>query len=348
MAYGTANAAGFASGRRISLSGTTALTFVAFAMAAAAAAWICNVGAGASASIPAASSDTREPSFEARFSARSAFDPLPMNFSLRPSVQSLYSEVEVKLQEAKARLARRLQSEDWKTAFLEESAASLSMPSTQPTPSTSSIVTAVPLPKSRPVEASVELQQTASTAPPVQADNRTLFQKLADVLPTHLTLASLAPDGGLPSDGPDLTSLGYENFTAVYDISAHVVYMPNGSKLEAHSGIGALMDDPEHVSERMVGATPPTVYDLKPRERLFHGVPALRMVPVDSRATLGRSGLLAHSYMLGPNGDSNGCVSIKNYAQFLKAFQNGDIKRLVVVPSLSDTATASGKSTSQS
>jgi Protein of unknown function (DUF2778) len=349
MAYGIANADGFAPGRRISLSGTTALTLAAFVMAAGAAAWISDVGSSASASIPAASDDTREPSFEARFSARSAFDPLPMNFSLRPSVQSLYSEVEIKLQEAKAKLARKLQSEDWKTALLEEPAPSTSsIPSAQSTaPAPSSIVTTVPLPKSRPVEASVEMQSNPPSPPPaVQAESRTLFQKLADVLPTHLTLASLAPDGGLPSDGPDLTSLGYENFTAVYDISAHVVYMPNGSKLEAHSGIGALMDDPEHVSERMVGATPPTVYDLKPRERLFHGVPALRMVPVDSRATLGRSGLLAHSYMLGPNGDSNGCVSIKNYGQFLKAFENGDIKRLVVVPSLGDSATASGRSTS--
>jgi hypothetical protein len=352
MAYGIANADGFALGRRISLSGTTALTLAAFVMAAGVAAWIANVGSIASASIPAASDDTREPSFEARFSARSAFDPLPMG-SPRPLVQSFYSEVEVKLQQAKARLARKLQSEDWKTALLEQSSASL----TEPVPATSSMPaeqsvqpapsTVVPLPKSRPVEASAELQ-SSSLPPAAQADSRTLFQKLADVLPTHLTLASLAPDGGLPSDGPDLTSLGYESFTAVYDISAHVVYMPNGSKLEAHSGIGALMDDPQHVSERMVGATPPTVYDLKPRERLFHGVPALRMIPVDSRATLGRSGLLAHSYMLGPNGDSNGCVSIKNYEQFLKAFQNGEIKRLVVVPSLGGSATASGHSTSQS
>ncbi len=265
MAYGTANADRFAPGRRISLSGTTALTFAAFAMAAGAAAWIADIGSSASASIPAASADTREPSFESRFSAHSAFDPLPANFSLRPSVQSLYSEVEVKLQEAKARLARKLQSEDWKTALLEDAAPSTSsVPSAQPVLPAPSIVTTVPLPKSRPVEASAELQ-SSSPAPAVQADSRSLFQKLADVLPTHLTLASLAPDGGLPSDGPDLTSLGYESFTAVYDISAHVVYMPNGSKLEAHSGIGALMDDPEHVNERMVGATPPTVYDLKPR-----------------------------------------------------------------------------------
>ena len=103
-------------------------------------------------------------------------------------------------------------------------------------------------------------------------------------------------------DGPDLAALGYDKQTAVYDISAHAVYLPSGIRLEAHSGMGSLMDDPEHVSERMVGATPPAVYDLKPRERLFHGVAALRMTPVDASATLGRSGLLTHSFMLGPTG----------------------------------------------
>jgi hypothetical protein len=64
--------------------------------------------------------------------------------------------------------------------------------------------------------------------------------------------------------------------------------------------------------------------------------------------TLGRSGLLAHSYMLGPKGDSNGCVSIKDYGQFLRAFQNGEIKRLVVVVSLKGAVSASRRSTSQS
>jgi hypothetical protein len=123
--------------------------------------------------------------------------------------------------------------------------------------------------------------------------------------------------------------------------------MPDGSKLEAHSGMGNLMDDPAHVDKPMVGATPPTVYDLKPRERLFHGVQALRMTPVDSNATLGRVGLLVHSYMLGPNGDSNGCVSVKNYDRFLKAYQNGEVKRLVVVPSLNEKI-ASQRSSSQS
>jgi hypothetical protein len=57
------------------------------------------------------------------------------------------------------------------------------------------------------------------------------------------------------------------------------------------------------------------------------------MLPVDGNGTLARSGLLAHSYMLGANGASNGCVSIKNYEKFLEAFNSGEIKRLVVVTS---------------
>jgi hypothetical protein len=84
----------------------------------------------------------------------------------------------------------------------------------------------------------------------------------------------------------------------------------------------------------MRGATPPNVYELTPREQLFHGVQALRLIPVGSGDVYGRTGLLAHTYMLGPNGDSNGCVSFRNYNAFLQAFQNGEVKRLVVVARL--------------
>jgi hypothetical protein len=48
----------------------------------------------------------------------------------------------------------------------------------------------------------------------------------------------------------------------------------------------------------------------------------------------GRDGILAHDYLLGPNGDSNGCVSLANYPEFLNAFLVGDIDRLVVVERL--------------
>lgn len=61
------------------------------------------------------------------------------------------------------------------------------------------------------------------------------------------------------------------------------------------------------------------------------------MIPVEGD-TLGRSGLLAHGYMLGPNGDSNGCVSIRDYERFLAAFERGEIKRLVVVSNVADLA----------
>ncbi len=110
--------------------------------------------------------------------------------------------------------------------------------------------------------------------------------------------------------------------------------MPDGTRLEAHSGFGALLDDPRHVDKKNRGATPPNVYDLEPREELFHGVPALRLIPVDNAKVFGRTGLLAHTYMLGPNGDSNGCVSFRNYRAFLQAYRNHTVKRLAVVSHL--------------
>ena len=128
------------------------------------------------------------------------------------------------------------------------------------------------------------------------------------------------------------TGRRYDRSTAVYDISAHMVYLPDGTKLEAHSGLGSKLDDPRSAQIRMRGVTPPHIYDLKPREALFHGVPALRLTPVGGEeAIYGRSGLLAHTYMLGPNGDSNGCVSFRDYNAFLNAYRNQGIKRLAVV-----------------
>ena len=48
----------------------------------------------------------------------------------------------------------------------------------------------------------------------------------------------------------------------------------------------------------------------------------------------GRAGILAHSYLLGPNGQSNGCVSIRDYQEFLDAYLRGEIDRIVVVERL--------------
>jgi hypothetical protein len=122
--------------------------------------------------------------------------------------------------------------------------------------------------------------------------------------------------------------------TAVYDIAAHTVYLPNGDRLEAHSGLGDKLDDPRYVHVRMRGPTPPNVYELALREEPFHGVRAIRLNPVDDGKMFGRDGMLAHTYMLGANGQSNGCVSFRDYRKFLSAFLNGEVDRLVVVANL--------------
>ncbi len=125
--------------------------------------------------------------------------------------------------------------------------------------------------------------------------------------------------------------------TAVYDISAHTVTLPSGEVLEAHSGLGEAMDNPRFVHLRMRGSTPPGTYELTERERLFHGVRAIRLNPVGgSGAIHGRDGLLAHTYMLRQPGASNGCVSFRDYNRFLQAFLRGEVRRLVVVAGSGD------------
>ncbi|WP_375313892.1 DUF2778 domain-containing protein [Bradyrhizobium sp. A5] len=141
--------------------------------------------------------------------------------------------------------------------------------------------------------------------------------------------ASIAPREQNPMLGG---SAPYERDTAVYDITAKMVYLPDGTKLEAHSGLGSNLDDPRSSKVRMRGVTPPHIYTLKPREALFHGVPALRLTPIGGESAIyGRDGLLAHTFMLGPNGDSNGCVSFKDYYAFLDAYRNKGIRKLAVL-----------------
>ena len=208
-----------------------------------------------------------------------------------------------------------------------------------------------PLPAPRPAELRAlrppEASRTAAAAPPATrsaavagaADSRSFIEKLFGLKPSSppesaLGYASLDSTGSIaptsrfnPGLSPSPTA-----GTAVYDITARVVTLPNGERLEAHSGLGDKLDDPRFVHLRMRGATPPGTYVLTEREKLFHGVRAIRLNPVGGSAAIyGRDGILAHTYMLGPNGDSNGCVSIRNYDRFLQAYLRGEVKRLVVV-----------------
>ncbi|KQT57376.1 MULTISPECIES: tlde1 domain-containing protein [unclassified Aureimonas] len=190
---------------------------------------------------------------------------------------------------------------------------------------------AVPMPTARP------FRQAAVAEPDLRKRSRA---------PAGL-LAYARPDAGAlddePAMGPERTrplSPAIGAGTAVYDISASTVYLPNGERLEAHSGLGSLRDDVRYVHVKNRGPTPPHTYNLTMRESLFHGVAAIRLTPIGGERKIhNRNGLLAHTYMLGPRGDSNGCVSFKDYKRFLAAFKRGEIRKLVVVPSYKNPGT---------
>ncbi|MGX4772200.1 DUF2778 domain-containing protein [Bradyrhizobium guangdongense] len=310
------------------------LSMAAIALALGAAAWVADIGDSTplvSAALPPANA----PSFEDRFASLSG-NPSARDLGLRTMERSALNAVQLKLRDAKAMLAQKLQGDDWRSILTEDDNNKPAAEEAKPTQRAD----AVPMPRSRPVQADFSAQIASSQAyadTNPRVDNRNFFEKFTD----KIRLASLTPGDGLLGRAPDLAALGYDSKTAVYDIKAKALYLPSGVAIEAHSGMGALMDDPDHVDQRMVGATPPATYDLKPREKLFHGVRALRMTPTDGTSALGRVGLLTHTYMLGPRGDSNGCVSIKDYDRFLKAYDNGEFNRLVVVRSLGEAATAS-------
>ena len=143
--------------------------------------------------------------------------------------------------------------------------------------------------------------------------------------------ASLQPDTPLTAQTMSVPVPVRPSRTAVYDIAAHTVYMPNGQTLEAHSGLGHRLDNPRYVKIKDRGPTPPNTYELTLREKLFHKVRAIRLIPVDDGKMFGRDGMLAHSYMRGASGQSNGCISFKDYPAFLRAYLKGEVDRLVVV-----------------
>lgn len=205
----------------------------------------------------------------------------------------------------------------------------------------------VPLPVPRPPELRAAPMRRASRAPvqqqaalpaPPPEDNRNFLEKLFGVesqpARSYVALESKPADlTPRPRLSPPVAPPVGEGGTATYDISARIVILPNGERLEAHSGLGEIMDNPRHVNVRMRGATPPGTYVLTEREQLFHGVRAIRLTPVGGPdAVYGRVGLLAHTFMLGPTGASNGCVSFRDYNRFLEAYLRGEIRQLVVVP----------------
>lgn len=185
-------------------------------------------------------------------------------------------------------------------------------------------------PRAKPAEATAE----PAAAPGKPAKNA---KPQSPVKPDTQALAYARPDKPAASAfGKLFKSPGAGAKIAVYDISAAVVHMPDGTKLEAHSGIGHMADNPRYVHVKMKGPTPPNTYKLSMREKRFHGVEAIRMTPIGSQTMHGRDGMLAHSYLLrGGREESHGCVAFANYPKFLKAFKQGKVTHMIVVPSMS-------------
>jgi hypothetical protein len=200
-------------------------------------------------------------------------------------------------------------------------------------------VVAIPLPRSRPLihqysqERQIQIDSTRSHV----ADSTSNSAASASALSTSMAFLKKFFHFGQAANTPILPSAA-DGRTAVYDIEDHVIYLPNGKKLEAHSGLGKWLDDARYVNVKGRGPTPPNVYHLALRENLFHGVRAIRLNPVKGSNMFGRAGMLAHPYMLGPNGQSNGCVSVRNYPEFLEAYMKGDINRLIVVGHLEEAS----------
>jgi type VI secretion system (T6SS) effector TldE1-like protein len=184
----------------------------------------------------------------------------------------------------------------------------------------------VPLPLARP---RIEVAQARPQAAPIQLASASPDVPLLKEKPLQkqISLPPVTQNPVLPPRGSRI---------ALYDISSHTVYLPSGRRLEAHSGVGERMDDPSQIRVKMRGPTPPNIYRLTLREALFHGVRAIRLNPTEYGKMYGRDGMLAHTYMLGPTGQSNGCVSFRDYNAFLQAYLNGEVDRMVVVPHLSE------------
>lgn len=212
-------------------------------------------------------------------------------------------------------------------------------PTAEPTVET---VSAVPLPAANPLAAGRVMAgnepEDALTFAPRPPKKPKLDAEIAalpppmeeDVVPDE----PASPPAAAEAPKDELRYPTREDKFAVYDIRAKKLYLPSGKKLEAHSGYGAKMDNIRYVHVRMEGVTPPNRYSLKMREALFHGTEAVRMTPVGDGKMYGRNGFLLHPYLLGPRGDSNGCVSLADYDTFLAAFKRGEVQELVVVESM--------------
>lgn len=192
----------------------------------------------------------------------------------------------------------------------------------------------VPLPESRPpVERAVPGRKPDDAGPTLRRAPAEPKADIAYAKPKRTLFGSL-----FGRNGGDAWP-GSRTKVAIYDVSAATVYLPDGTRLRAHSGIGPMRDNPRYEHVTMRGPTPAGIYRLSMREQRFYGVEAIRMTSIDGRNPKNRTGLLTHTNLLRGQIGSHGCVAFQNYEPFLRAFKRGDISIMVVVPALPSSPT---------
>jgi hypothetical protein len=195
----------------------------------------------------------------------------------------------------------------------------------------------VPLPEARPLIERVDTDQKPAEEKPAVRSRRDKTDDAKDVAYAKPERSLL---GDLFKSKTNHTGwLGKGTKVAIYDVSNATVYLPDGTKLRAHSGIGHMRDNPRYEHVTMRGPTPAGIYRLKMREKRFYGVEAIRMTSIDGRDPKNRTGLLTHTNLLRGQKGSHGCVAFQNYEPFLRAFKRGQITMLVVVPKLPSSRT---------
>ncbi|MCY1314784.1 hypothetical protein D9M69_00080 [compost metagenome] len=302
----------------------------------------------ASNSAPSASPQSRHQAATMSLPASERFAPMTSGFADKPAVQLAYatpSQSHVEGSAFSAVLTAPVEDDLAERPEPDAADDTAALPSHEDTPSV------VPMPQFRPrteqvqkpvaeTEKPAAKQAEAEAAPKAEETGKTDERET----PAKPKLAYARPED--PTENSSGTGFGQAlrnifgsgakagNGVAVYDITAAKVYMPDGSVLEAHSGIGKMADNPRYADVKMTGPTPPHTYNLKMRETRFHGVEAIRMLPIDGKNKHGRDGFLTHSYLLrGKRAESHGCVAFADYPRFLTAFKQGKVKQIVVVPS---------------
>ena len=203
------------------------------------------------------------------------------------------------------------------------------------------ILSDIPLPETRPALETVTIERKPAEEKPA---TRTATRQAKEDDDDDKDVAIIKPERSLFGDlfksrGNGTGWVGKGTKVAIYDVSNATVYMPDGTKLRAHSGIGKMRDNPRFEHVKMTGPTPAGIYRLRMRERRFHGVEAIRMLSVDGRDPKNRTGLLTHTNLLRGQKGSHGCVAFQNYEPFLNAFKRGHVNMLVVVPELPSSRT---------